>query len=173
MEEHRKKRKSYDDEPGVHALTFSCYRRRPFLNDPKVRELFLESLGRARNRHGFLLWAYVLMPEHVHLVISTQGARVRSMLKAIKQPTTQRTVRFLKECDPNRLAWMISGMKRANSPYSLWQGGGTGIPFGADWWRSRKTGLGLLTVSTTRCRRMSSRWIDAKCGYDYGVSEFR
>jgi putative transposase len=124
MEEHRKKRKSYDDEPGVHAFTFSCYRRRPFLNDPRIRELFLESVGRARAKHGFLVWAYVLMPEHVHLVVSTQGAKVRAMLKAMKQPTTQRTVFYLKHSDPGRLAWMISGMKRGNSPYSLWQGGG-------------------------------------------------
>ena len=124
MEPHHKKRISYDAEAGVHAFTFSCYRRRPFLTDARIRELFLESLEKARKKHGFLVWAYVLMPEHVHLVIPIREAKVRAILKSIKQPTTQRSIRYLKKEDPDRLRLMISGMKRGHSPYSLWQSGG-------------------------------------------------
>lgn len=124
VEAHRKRRKSFDGEGHVHALTFSCYRRRPFLSDAQIREYFLESLENARRKHGFLIWAYVVMPEHVHLVVPPRGVKVAAILKSIKQPTTQKSVRYLKRDDPDKLLQMVSGMKRGLSPYSLWQGGG-------------------------------------------------
>jgi putative transposase len=124
VEEHRKKRKSYNVEGHVHALTFSCYRRQPFFNGDWSQRLFLDCLGRARARHGFLVWAYVVMPEHVHLLIPPRGVHVDAILKAIKQPMSQRAVSFLKKADPEMLRLMISGMTRGHSPYSFWQGGG-------------------------------------------------
>ena len=52
-----------------HFLTFSCYRREPLLDDA-LRAYFLLSLERLRARHRFTVFGYVLMPEHVHLLVS-------------------------------------------------------------------------------------------------------
>jgi putative transposase len=41
----------------------------PFLLRPRVREWFREALEAARAKFGFQLWAYVLMPEHAHLLV--------------------------------------------------------------------------------------------------------
>jgi hypothetical protein len=58
------------NEPGhAHALTFSCFRRQPFLSRDRTRRWMLEAIASARATHGFHLWAYVLMPEHLHLLI--------------------------------------------------------------------------------------------------------
>lgn len=124
MAEHRKRRKSFDIEGHIHAFTFSCYRRLPFLESDFAKRVFLDCLQDARERHGFLVWAYVVMPEHVHLLIPPRGVPVAKILKSIKQPVTQRMVAHLKRTDPSALLPMISGMKRGHSPYSFWQGGG-------------------------------------------------
>ena len=50
-------------------LTFSCYRRLPLLDNPKIRDNFAATLAEARGRFGFRLLAWVTMPEHVHLLI--------------------------------------------------------------------------------------------------------
>jgi putative transposase len=62
--------KRYQTEGHHHFLTFSCYRRLPYLNDDHSRIAFLTTLERLRQRHQFQLFAYVLMPEHVHLLLS-------------------------------------------------------------------------------------------------------
>ena len=54
----------------LHFITFSCYRRRPFLGTRHARDVFVRILDEVRVRHGFLLVGFVVMPEHVHLLIS-------------------------------------------------------------------------------------------------------
>jgi len=124
MQDARRKRISYDAEGEVHEYTFSTYRRQPFLLDNEFRRIFPKNLDRARRKHGFLVWAYVLMPEHIHLLIPARTALTADILSSIKQPFTKRIVAKLKKENPELLTKMVSGAKRGNSPYSFWQVGG-------------------------------------------------
>ena len=54
----------------LHFVTFSCYRRRPFLGTARARNRFVRILDEGRSRHAFKLIGYVVMPEHVHLLLS-------------------------------------------------------------------------------------------------------
>jgi putative transposase len=53
-----------------HSVTFSCYRRRPYLSRGSAATLFLTCLEQTRRRYGFRVYGYVVMPEHVHLLVS-------------------------------------------------------------------------------------------------------
>jgi REP element-mobilizing transposase RayT len=53
-----------------HSLTFSCYHRRPYLSTVAAMELFEDALERVRLRYFFAVAGYVVMPEHVHLLVS-------------------------------------------------------------------------------------------------------
>ncbi|HEV2297373.1 MAG TPA: transposase [Candidatus Acidoferrales bacterium] len=54
----------------LHFITFSCYRRSPLLRTARARNLFVRILAETRSRYGFAIVGYVVMPEHVHLLIS-------------------------------------------------------------------------------------------------------
>jgi putative transposase len=54
----------------LHFITFSCYRRLPLLKSARARDLFVRELALLRERMGFRLIGYVVMPEHVHLLLS-------------------------------------------------------------------------------------------------------
>ena len=56
-----------------HFLTFSCYRRRPYLKSVAAMELFEDALERVRCRSLFVAAGYVVMPEHVHLLVNEAG----------------------------------------------------------------------------------------------------
>ena len=62
--------KRYYLEGSIHFITFSCYRRLPHLGTAARRDLFLRVLEQARRRYGFALLGYVVMPEHVHLLMT-------------------------------------------------------------------------------------------------------
>ena len=51
-------------------ITFSCYRREPYLTTASSKNTFLDSLELTRNRYNFEVLGYVVMPEHVHLLLS-------------------------------------------------------------------------------------------------------
>ncbi|MFC5865144.1 transposase [Acidicapsa dinghuensis] len=60
----------YQQTGDFHFITFSCYRRKAYLDTTAVRNLFEQSLERMRNRYDFFVFGYVVMPEHVHLLVS-------------------------------------------------------------------------------------------------------
>ncbi len=62
--------KRYQDLDHDHLITISCYGRRPYLRTTESRELFERSLEKTRRKYRFEILAYVVMPEHVHLLVS-------------------------------------------------------------------------------------------------------
>ncbi len=53
-----------------HFITFSCYRRQAKLARPATRDLFLATLEAMRVQFGACVYGYVVMPEHIHLLIN-------------------------------------------------------------------------------------------------------
>jgi len=79
----------------LHFVTVSCYQRRPLLaTDPK-RLVFLKILDAMRERYAFRLLGYVVMPEHVHLLLSEP--RIGDLSKAM-QALKQKVSRELGTC---------------------------------------------------------------------------
>ena len=62
--------KRYYGTGSLHYITWSCYRRKPLLGNPARRDLVLTVLELMRVRYRFAVIGYVVMPEHVHLLIS-------------------------------------------------------------------------------------------------------
>ena len=68
-----------------HFLTFSCHHRLPYLNTPEARDLFESALEEIRRRYNLLVAGYVVMPEHVHLLVNEprRGSLART-IQALK-----------------------------------------------------------------------------------------
>src|SRR5580704_13857563 len=62
--------KRYYGAGDLHFVTWSCYQRRPLLDTEGARDLLLNVLERMRERYRFAVLGYVVMPEHVHVLIS-------------------------------------------------------------------------------------------------------
>jgi putative transposase len=60
----------YQQAGDLHFITFSCYGRKPYLASPAAKELFETSLEKMRRKYGFAVLGYVVMPEHVHLLVN-------------------------------------------------------------------------------------------------------
>jgi putative transposase len=77
--------KRYYGHGDLHFITFSCYRRLPLLSTTGARNVFVEALGEIRERYEFSLIGYVVMPNHVHLLIGESVEGTPSVLKVLKQ----------------------------------------------------------------------------------------
>ena len=77
----------------LHFITFCCYHRRRYLQTVRARHLFLKIMGEVRSKFQFRLIGYVIMPEHVHLLISEPKlGNVSRVLQVLKQRVS-RTMR--------------------------------------------------------------------------------
>jgi putative transposase len=83
----------YQQEGDDHFITFSCHNRNPYLNTSASKDIFLDSLERTRAHYQFELLGYVVMPEHVHLLLSEpRGAPLSKALQALKISVSRRLV---------------------------------------------------------------------------------
>ena len=123
--EHRKRRKVYNTPYDAHFLTFSCYRRQPFLSGDLAPRWFLECLDLSRHETAFDLWAFVIMPEHVHLVIAPgEHYDISKILSRIKRTLTFRIVRHVKAVRPAFLEHMAHRQTGGKITHRFWQRGG-------------------------------------------------
>lgn len=122
----RSQRRQNHDEPGhAHELTFSCYHRFRFLQADRTCRWLAEAIEQARQRLGFAVWAYIFMPEHVHLIVCPLRADycVSAILKAIKQPVGMRAMRYLEEYAPHWLP-KVTRVRAGRTERLFWQSGG-------------------------------------------------
>jgi putative transposase len=85
--------KRYQQFGQIHFITFSCYRRRPFLNSTRSKHVFELALERTRRQYGLLVYGYVVMPEHVHLLVSEPvRSDLAQALKSLKQGVSRQRI---------------------------------------------------------------------------------
>ena len=83
--------KRFQRAESLHLITFSCFNRLPLLMRAGARETFEAVLEETRARHNARIYAYVLMPEHVHLLFNEPPEiLLAQFLKALKQVTSRR-----------------------------------------------------------------------------------
>ena len=82
--------KRFQRAESLHFVTFSCFHRFPFLQEARPKEIVEADLEQIRLRHQARIYAYVLMPEHVHLLINEPPSiLLAQFLKALKQVTSR------------------------------------------------------------------------------------
>jgi putative transposase len=85
--------KRFHESGQTHFVTFSCYHRRPLLADASAKITFENALKRVRNNFGVCIYGYVVMPEHVHLLISEPPeATFADAIKSLKQGVSRRLI---------------------------------------------------------------------------------
>jgi putative transposase len=115
------------NEPGhAHALTFSCFHRQPFFSKDGSRRWFVDAVDRARAKHHFHVWAYVIMPEHVHVLLwpTIPDYSISVILNSIKQSVSKRALLFVRGEAPAFLARMEDQQPNGAVHYRFWQRGG-------------------------------------------------
>jgi REP-associated tyrosine transposase len=116
---------------GVRFLTFSCQRRLPLFSNAKVARVFVRSLVRVRRETGLELFAWVVMPEHVHLLVRppfppTSANQMNTneplapILKGIKMAVSKRVLARWADMDAGILRKLDDGHGHPR----FWQKGG-------------------------------------------------
>jgi putative transposase len=80
----------YQKAQDLHSITFSCYLRQPKLASARARSAFEGSLEQTRRRYGLCVTGYVVMPEHMHLLVSEpEKGLLATAIQALKQSVSR------------------------------------------------------------------------------------
>ena len=85
--------KRFHESGQTHFVTFGCYHRRPSFTEASAKYAFEAALERVRRSFGLRVYGYVVMPEHVHLLIGEPSrATLAEALKSLKQGVSRRLI---------------------------------------------------------------------------------
>jgi len=98
----------------LHFITCSCYHRLPLLRSARGRDRFLSVLEQTRQRYRFVVVGYVVMPEHVHLLLSEPEVGTPStVMQVLKQRTARALLPKIKPRDPRQTMLFAETLERA------------------------------------------------------------
>jgi putative transposase len=85
-----------------------------------------EAINLAREKHQFDVWAYVFMPEHVHLLICPRLRKyeISKILATVKLSVNRKAVAYLKVANPRGLAKMLDEQPNGRRHYRFGERGG-------------------------------------------------
>lgn len=85
--------KRHHNSRDLHFITFSCYRRRPYLESASSKRRVELALESTRRRYGMPILGYVVMPEHVHLLVAeTSRSNLATAIQSLKQSVARRLI---------------------------------------------------------------------------------
>ena len=124
--DHRKACERWDTPGSAHYLTCSCFDRKPFLSRDRTRQWLIDSIQYAQQKHNFHLWAYVIMPEHFHLIIwpREKNYRISRILESIKLPVTRKARHFVLTEAPEFAPQMTDRQPNGMTAIRFWLRGG-------------------------------------------------
>jgi putative transposase len=107
--------KRYQHAHCLHFITFSCYQHAPLLASPEARRVFEQTLERVRQWYRIYIAGYVVMPEHVHLLISEPECdKFSVVIQMLKQNVVQQLKERPRPVSPK------NGETRTGHPSPFW-----------------------------------------------------
>ena len=92
-----------------HFVTFSVVGWIDVFSREQYKELFLESLKYCQEKKGMVLHAWVIMTNHVHLIISSISNKLEHVVRDLKKFTSKQIIKAIKENNAeSRKEWMLN-----------------------------------------------------------------
>jgi putative transposase len=134
---------SRSDGAGTYFVTSATFNRRRLFQVETNAELFLEVLQKYRREGHFKLHAFVVMPDHIHLFLTPQGALIERIVGLIKGAFSHRVGSkfpvWQRGFTDHRIRMKMSSIRGASTFIK--------IQCEHEWWKSRDCIRSLLLTA--------------------------
>ena len=115
--------------PGaLHFVTGNCYMRAKVFEDDRCCLLFLQSVRELKEARPFKLIAYVLMPDHFHLIVNPHDGAVTHLGGALKGLSARRII----DASPPG-AFTLDRPAPDGATHQVWQESFKALPLWSNW----------------------------------------
>ena len=116
------------DKEGIHFITFAVTEWVDVFTRREYRDIVLHSIKHCQNEKGLILYAWCIMSNHVHLVVSAKNNDTSDILRDFKKFTSKQIIKAIEEHPgESRKEWMLKIFKQAgeqnsrNTYYQYWR----------------------------------------------------
>lgn len=116
------------NEEGLYYLTFATVEWIDVFTRKRYKDIVVESLRYCQKEKGLALYSWVLMSNHLHLIVKAkEGYKLSAIIRDFKKFTAQQIIKSIKEEPESRREWLLSEMLKAckanskEQTYQLWR----------------------------------------------------
>lgn len=92
-----------------HFVTFSVVGWIDVFSREQYKELFVDSLKYCQANKGLILHAWVVMTNHVHLIISRNSNKLEHIVRDLKKYTSKQIIKAIQDNNAeSRKEWMLN-----------------------------------------------------------------
>src|SRR5689334_13739340 len=96
----------FDDPDGLYFVTPTIVGWVDLFTRLELKQIVINSLRYCQREKGLLIHAWCLMPSHLHMIISTTGEPLSSILRDFKRFTSRAMVKELQSTYESRRGWI-------------------------------------------------------------------
>ncbi len=118
----------FKDQSAIYFVTFATVYWIDVFTRIQYKDIVVESLNYCIENKGLVVYAWVIMSNHVHLIIGSNDKELQAILRDLKKFTAKAIIAAISENQQeSRKEWMLWMMERAgkknsnNSKYQFWQ----------------------------------------------------
>ncbi len=114
------------DKSGSYFLTFLVVDWVDIFTRKVYRDIILDSLDFCRKNKGLEIWAYVIMSNHVHAILSAENDNLPDIIRDFKRHTASKILNEIKASNESRKDWILKRFEFAgkshkrNSELQFW-----------------------------------------------------
>ena len=116
-----------DDQKEAYYMTFTVVGWADVFTRQIYRDIIIESFDYCRKEKGMLLYAYVVMSNHVHVVMESARGDLSGLVRDFKKHTSKRILKEVQENSiESRRDWLLTVFEyhakynKKNGKYQLW-----------------------------------------------------
>ncbi len=114
-----------DEQSGAYYLTLQVVEWDDLFSRQVYRDMVVESLRYCCNRKGLVIYGYVIMSNHIHLLVQSNESKLSSTIRDFKSYTSKKFIQYIEQNNESRAEWLLSVFKKAafsrkrNSVYQI------------------------------------------------------
>ncbi len=118
---------SIKDQKAVYFVTFTVHQWVDVFTCSIYRDILFDSLKYCQQSKGLRIYAWVLMSNHIHLVVSAKDENLSDIIRDFKKYTAKKIVQAISEnSKESRKAWLLLTLKVGQNIW-FWEEGYHGI----------------------------------------------
>ncbi len=116
------------NQEGIYFITFAVVEWVDVFSRKEYAEIVIESLKYCQKEKGLTIYAWCLMSNHIHLIISSDKGELSAVLRDFKKFTSSQIIKSIEgnktESRKNWMLWIFksAGIKNSNNKkYQFWR----------------------------------------------------
>jgi len=115
-----------NDQSALYFITMQIVQWADIFTRQIYRDIVIDSLNYCRKEKGLEVFAYVIMSNHVHIIVRSKKSKLSDTIRDLKRHTSKTIIENIKEQPESRRDWLLmifrysASKHKRNNEFQVW-----------------------------------------------------